>query len=56
MRHTAATLLLEAGEPVQVVSKRVGHACVEITLNTYAHVLPDMQKQAAAQTGAPLHG
>ena len=56
MRHTCATLLLQAGEPIHVVSKRLGHARVEITLNTYAHVLPDMQKQAAATMGALLHG
>ncbi|HEY2906887.1 MAG TPA: tyrosine-type recombinase/integrase [Vicinamibacterales bacterium] len=56
MRHTTATLLLQAGEPVHVVSKRLGHARVEITLNTYAHVLPDMQQQAAATIGALLHG
>jgi integrase len=55
MRHTCATLLLQAGEPVHVVSKRLGHARVEITLNTYAHVLPDMQQQAAATMGAILH-
>jgi integrase len=51
MRHTCATLLLQAGEPVHVVSKQLGHARVEITLETYAHVLPDMQKQAAATIG-----
>lgn len=56
MRHTTATLLLQAGEPVHVVSKRLGHARVEITLNTYAHVLPDMQQQAAATIGTLLHG
>ena len=56
IRHTCATLLLQAGEPVHVVSKRLGHARVEITLNTYAHVLPDMQKQAAVTMGALLHG
>jgi integrase len=56
MRHTCATLLLQAGEPVHVVSKRLGHARIEITLNTYAHVLPDMQQQAAATMGALLHG
>ena len=44
--HTCAALL-QGGEPVHVVSKRLGHARVETTLNTYAHVLPDMQKQAA---------
>ena len=32
------------------------HARVEITLNTYAHVLPDMQRQAAATMGVLLHG
>lgn len=55
MRHTCATLLLQAGEPVHIVAKRLGHARVEITLNTYAHALPDMQKQAAATMGALLH-
>jgi integrase len=55
LRHTCATLLLKAGEPVHVVSKRLGHERIEITLNTYAHVLPDMQKQAAATMGALLH-
>jgi integrase len=56
MRHTCATLLLQAGEPVHVVSKRLGHARVEITLNTYAHALPDMQRQAATTMGVLLHG
>jgi integrase len=40
LRYTCATWLLQAGEPVHVVSKRLGHARVEITWNTYAHVLP----------------
>lgn len=56
MRHTCATLLLQAGEPVHVVAKRLGHARVQTTLDTYAHVLPDMQKQAAATIGGLLHG
>jgi integrase len=47
LRHTHATLLLAAGEHVKVVSERLGHASVQITLNTYAHVLPTMQKNAA---------
>ena len=41
---------------MHVVSKRLGHARVEITLNTYAQVVPDMQTQAAATIGALLHG
>jgi integrase len=49
LRHTAATLLLLAGENVKVVSERLGHATIMITLDTYAHVLPTMQKAAAAR-------
>jgi integrase len=48
LRHTAATLLLKAGVPVKVVSEMLGHASVAFTLQTYAHVLPDMQRDAAA--------
>lgn len=47
LRHTAATLLLLQGENPKVVSERLGHAAVEITLDTYSHVLPSMQKTAA---------
>jgi integrase len=56
LRHTCATLLLQAGEPVHVVSERLGHAKVSMTMEVYAHVLPDMQRQAAARLGALLHG
>ncbi|HEY7343295.1 MAG TPA: tyrosine-type recombinase/integrase [Ktedonobacterales bacterium] len=48
MRHTAATLMLLGGVPVKVVSERLGHASPDITLRLYAHVLPGMQKDAAA--------
>jgi len=47
LRHSVATLLLLAGENPKVVSERLGHAKVEITLNTYSHVLPTLQKGAA---------
>jgi integrase len=56
LRHTCATLLLRAGEPVHVVAQRLGHAGIQITLTTYAHVLPDMQQGAADRLGALLHG
>ncbi|MBC7075463.1 MAG: site-specific integrase [Syntrophomonadaceae bacterium] len=46
LRHTCATLLLAAGENPKVVSERLGHASVTLTLDTYSHVLPDMQEQA----------
>lgn len=47
LRHTCATLLLMAGENVKVVSERLGHSSVVITLDTYSHVLPSMGKRAA---------
>lgn len=49
LRHTAATLLLVLGEHPKVVSERLGHSSVTITLDTYSHVLPDMQERAAAK-------
>ena len=56
LRHTCATLLLQAGQPVHVVSERLGHSKVSMTMEVYAHVLPDMQQDAAAKLGALLHG
>ena len=54
LRHTCATLLLKAGVPVPVVSERLGHKGVEITMNIYQHVLPDMQEDAAVKLGSIL--
>jgi integrase len=47
LRHTSATLLLAAGEHPKVVSERLGHATITLTMDTYSHVLPTMQQQAA---------
>ena len=47
LRHTHATLLLSAREPVHVVSRRLGHASSAITMAVYAHVLPGSQREAA---------
>lgn len=47
LRHTCATLLLLAGVNPKIVSERLGHASVTLTLDTYSHVLPDMQQSAA---------
>lgn len=51
LRHTCATLLLQADENVKVVSERLGHAGVQLTLDTYSHVLPTMQKRASDKLG-----
>ncbi|MEX2532083.1 MAG: tyrosine-type recombinase/integrase [Gemmatimonadota bacterium] len=47
LRHTCATLLLLAGENPKVVSERLGHASITLTLDTYSHVLPSMQEASA---------
>ncbi|MDR7450136.1 MAG: site-specific integrase [Armatimonadota bacterium] len=49
LRHTAATLHLLAGTPPRVVQEMLGHSHVAITLGTYSHVLPTMQREAAAR-------
>lgn len=46
LRHTCATLLLAAGEHPKIVSEMLGHASIQLTLDTYSHVLPDMQQSA----------
>ncbi len=46
LRHSCATLLLSAGENPKVVSERLGHASIVLTLDTYSHVLPSMQQAA----------
>ena len=47
LRHSCATLLLAANEHPKVVSERLGHASVTLTLDTYSHVLPSMQQAAS---------
>jgi len=46
LRHTHATLLLQQGVHPKIVSERLGHSTVNITLDTYSHVLPNIQKEA----------
>jgi integrase len=54
LRHTSATLLLMANVNVKVVSERLGHSDVGLTLNCYSHCLPTMQKKAAEAMDALL--
>ena len=56
LRHTAATLALSAGVHPKVVSERLGHSSIAITLDTYSHVLPSMQEDAADRIGNYLRG
>lgn len=54
LRHTAATMLLRVGVPAKIVSERLGHASVGITMDLYSHVTPDMQDEAALAVSAIL--
>ncbi|MCX6363603.1 MAG: tyrosine-type recombinase/integrase [Actinobacteria bacterium] len=54
LRHTHATLLLRQGTHPKVVSERLGHPTVGITLDTYSHVLSDMQDEAAKRLDGAL--
>ena len=47
LRHTAASLMLMEGIHPKVVQERLGHVDTTFTLNTYSHVMPGMQNEAA---------
>lgn len=49
LRHSHATLLMAAGEHPKVVQERLGHSTIQLTLDTYTHVVPGMQERAAAK-------
>ena len=46
LRYSAAPILLRIGVPAKVVQEILGHSQISMTMNTYSHVLPDMQQQA----------
>jgi len=54
LRHTSATLALAVGVAPKVVSEQLGHTSAAFTLDTYSHVLPHMQEEAAAKMEAAL--
>jgi integrase len=47
VRHSYATAALAAGVPPKVISERLGHATIAITMDTYSHVIPGLDEQAA---------
>ena len=49
LRHAHSTFLLQQGIHPKVVSERLGHTGISITLDTYSHVLPRLQAQAAEE-------
>ena len=54
LRHSHASQLLKAGVPVKVVSERLGHSTTSVTMDIYAHTLPNMQAEAVAKIDAAL--
>jgi integrase len=56
VRHTYATAALRAGVSPEVVSKRLGHASVIITLGIYAHVFEQDDQAAADLTADAIYG
>ena len=56
LRHTHATQLLAAGVDAKTVSKRLGHSSVAFTLQTYVHVLDEVERGAADTIGAIMSG
>ncbi|MDA2636946.1 site-specific integrase [Bacillus cereus] len=47
LRHTHATLMLQAGEHPKIVQDRLGHSSIQMTLDKYSHITQNMQQQAA---------
>ena len=54
LRHSHATHLLAANVHPKIAQERLGHSNVSITLNTYSHVVPGMQQEAAAKVDAVI--
>jgi integrase len=48
-RHTHASIMLKQGTHPKIVQERLGHASIQVTLDTYSHVAPGLQEAAAAR-------
>lgn len=48
LRHTCLTLMLSQGVNPKIAQEQLGHATISQTMDTYSHMLPDMQDQAPA--------
>ena len=54
LRHTAASLLLAQGIHPRVVMEMLGHSTIALTMNTYSHVIPALERDAADRMNALL--
>ena len=56
LRHTYATIALVAGTHPKVVAERLGHSTIAVTLDTYSHVIPSLQEEAATAVARLILG
>ena len=56
LRHCYASLLIDAGEPLMVVSPLLGHSSIKITADTYGHLMPDMVTGVGQRLGDRVFG
>ena len=55
LRHSCASLLLAQGVHPRVVMEMLGHSRISMTMDTYSHVLPELQREAAVRMDTALH-
>jgi integrase len=56
LRHTFATLLIDQGESPKYIQVQLGHASIQVTMDRYGHLLPDVHQQAAQRLEDSLFG
>jgi len=56
LRHSCASILMQAGTHPKVVAERLGHSSTTLTMDVYSHVAPGMQSEATAQLEQMLYG
>lgn len=56
LRHSTASILLAAGVPIEVISRILGHSTTRVTADLYAHVVPELKRDAAAKLQDALGG
>ena len=56
LRHTYATLALQSGVHPKIVSERLGHSTIALTLDIYSHALPTLQQEAAEKVARLIFG
>ncbi|HDR8066083.1 tyrosine-type recombinase/integrase [Bacillus thuringiensis serovar fukuokaensis] len=56
LRHTHATIILKQGVNPKIISERLGHTDISLTLRIYSHVLPNMQEEGVKNFGKSTFG